>query len=202
MAMKRRSFRRHYGARRYRKLFIIAVEGEKTEPQYFNHIRSKSSTVCIKCLNSKHKSSAQQVLRRMNTHLKENSLYEGDEAWLVVDKDSNTDDRLSELYDWSIKQNNFNFALSNPKFEFWLLLHFEDGNGITSSRDCSERLKRYLPNYNKSIEAHKITHQQISDAVQRAQQRDCPPCKDWPRTCGGTTVYKLIKNIRHADEPA
>jgi hypothetical protein len=31
----RRQFRRPLGERRYRKLFIVAVEGAKTEPQYF-----------------------------------------------------------------------------------------------------------------------------------------------------------------------
>lgn len=32
---KRRSFSRPLGERRYRKLFLVAVEGSKTEPQYF-----------------------------------------------------------------------------------------------------------------------------------------------------------------------
>ena len=35
MPPKRRNFRRPLGERRYRKLFIVATEGVKTEPQYF-----------------------------------------------------------------------------------------------------------------------------------------------------------------------
>lgn len=35
MQKKRRSFQRPLGERRYKKLFIVSVEGFKTEPQYF-----------------------------------------------------------------------------------------------------------------------------------------------------------------------
>lgn len=86
-------------------------------------------------------------------------------------------------------------ALSNPKFEYWLLLHFEDGDGIASPRDCSERLKRRLPGYEKGIDARKITRDRIDVAIRRARQRDNPPCADWPHVLGGTTVYRLVENI-------
>ena len=85
--------------------------------------------------------------------------------------------------------------VSNPKFEYWLLLHFEDGTRITSSRNCSERLKGYMPGYDKGIDPQKITRDMIDNAVKRARQRDNPPCIDWPRSIGVTTVYKLIENI-------
>ncbi len=44
-------------------------------------------------------------------------------------KDEWTDDQLSQLNEWAQGADNYGFALSNPKFEFWLLLHFEDGSG-------------------------------------------------------------------------
>ena len=72
---------------------------------------------------------------------------------------------------------------------------FEDGTGIASSRDCSDRLKRHLPGYDKGIDARKITRDRIDEAIRRARLRDNPPCADWPRALGGTTVYKLVENI-------
>ena len=68
-------------------------------------------------------------------------LKKSDEAWLVVDKDQWTDEQLSQLHQWSLKAKNYGFALSNPKFEFWLLLHFEDGSGVSSSQICSQKLE-------------------------------------------------------------
>ena len=45
---------------------------------------------------------------------------------------------------------------------------FEDGTGIASSRDCSDRLKRHLPGYDKGIDARKITRDRIDEAIRRA----------------------------------
>lgn len=192
----RRRFKRPLGERRYRKLFIIAVEGTKTEPQYFALFNDQQSVIRVNCLKGSHDSSPPQVLKRMEDHLKKETLRESDEAWLVVDKDQWTEQQLTQLHEWSQKNDNYGFALSNPKFEYWLLLHFEDGAGIATSHECTDRLKYHLPVYDKGIDAKKITNERIDDAVRRAKVRDNPPCADWPRYMGGTTVYKLVENIR------
>jgi hypothetical protein len=202
MSRSRRKFHRPLGDRRYRKLFVIAVEGAKTEPQYFNIFNDQNSVIRLKCLDSKHKSSARQVLKRMKDYIKQEGLRDSDEAWLVVDKDSNPDERLAQLFDWSTGKDNYGFALSNPMFEYWLLLHFEDGSGVSSGRDCSDRLKQYLPDYDKGIDVRKFTSQGIEDALRRARLRDLPPCVDWPQSVG-TTVYRLIEAIlkeRHSEQ--
>jgi hypothetical protein len=194
----RRTFQREIGKRRYRKLFVIAVEGSTTEQQYFAIFNSSLDlTVHIHCLRKNDKSSPPHVLKRMKNYLKEKGLRHDDkpwEAWLVVDKDKWTDQQLIELFEWSQGRENYGFALSNPKFEYWLLLHFEDGAGIGSSRECSNRLKRYLPDYDKRIEVRKITRDRIDDAVRRAKERDNPPCSDWPRMTG-STVYRLVDRL-------
>ena len=69
MPSRRRRFRRPLGKRRYRKLFVIATEGVKTEPQYFAIFNDRDSVVHVKCLRSKHHSPT-QVLKRMEDHLR------------------------------------------------------------------------------------------------------------------------------------
>lgn len=193
MSPKRRKFRRPLGQRRYRKLFVIATEGMKTEPQYFAIFNNQESVVRVHCLKGRDGSSPNRVLKRMQTYLKQESLKSSDEAWLVVDKDEWSDEQLCALYEWSERKERYNFALSNPKFEYWLLLHFEDGGGIRSSRECSERLKRWLPDYDKGINVRKFTVDMITAAIQRAERRD-HLCEDWPKETG-TTVYRLIKSL-------
>jgi hypothetical protein len=71
-------------------------------------------------------------------------------------------------------------AVSNPKFEYWLLLHFEDGTRIGNSRQCTEYLKRYLPHFEKGhVEVNKL-RPGVHDATRRAKLKDTPPCVDWP----------------------
>ena len=195
MPPNRRKYRRPTGERRYRKLFIVATEGDKTEPQYFVILNDHHSVIRVDCIRSNHHSSPPQVLKRMKDRLKQETLKNSDEAWLVVDKDQWQDEQLAQLHTWSQGADNYGFALSNPKFEYWLLLHFEDGTNIGSSGECSSRLKRYLPAYDKGLDVRNITPDMIEDAIRRAKARDNPPCVDWPRTFGSTTVYKLVENI-------
>lgn len=195
MPPKRRNFRRPIGERPHRKLFIVATEGDKTEPQYFATFNDHHSVIHVDCIKSKHRSSPLQGLKRMEDRLKQKNLENSDEAWLVVDKDQWTDEQLAQLHTWSQSADNYGFALSNPKFEYWLLLHFEDGTNIGSPSECSARLKRHLPDYDKGLDIRKITPDMIEEAIRRAKIRDNPPYVDWPRTFGSTTVYKLVENI-------
>lgn len=175
-------------------MFVIATEGEKTEPSYFA-IFKDDLVIHVHCVKGDHKSSPKQVLRRMKQHLERNGITNTDEAWLVVDKDGWTNEQLAQLHEWAQGAQNRRFALSNPKFEYWLLLHFEDGTNIGSPRELSRRLRRHLPDYDKRVEARRVTEDMIVQAVSRAKKRDSPPCQDWPRTPWQTTVYRLVDSI-------
>jgi len=194
MPRGRRRFQRPIGQRRYRRIFILAVEGAKTEPEYFAIFNSEQSLIRVNCLKGQGESSPLQVLKRMEGHLREECLKKSDEAWLVVDKDQWSDAQLTQLHQWSLREENYGLALTNPKFEFWLLLHFEDGSGVSGSHSCSDRLKRYLPDYDKGIDSRLFTSEMIAGAIQRAKLRDNPPCVDWPRGFG-STVYRLVEKI-------
>ncbi|MDR1828872.1 MAG: RloB family protein [Methylobacteriaceae bacterium] len=200
MPRGRRKLRRPLGERPYRKLFLIAVEGVKTERQYFAVFNQLPPVIRVICPKSGHDSSPPQVLMRKKKHLreKEEELKSSDEAWLVVDKDEWTDEQLAQLHAWAQTCNNYHFALSNPKFEYWLLLHFEDSTGGISSRECSARLKHHLADYDKGIDPRRFTRARIDDAIRRARGRDTPSCPDWPRAPGSTTVYRLVDNILKA----
>lgn len=195
MAKKRRSFERLPGVRPYRRLFVVAVEGMKTEPDYFNILKTFQPKVEIRILCEKFHTAPDKVLQRIQRFIKSNDLKPTDEAWVVVDKDQWPDEQLLKVFNWTTRKPNYGLALSNPKFEFWLLLHFEDGKGISTSQDCSTQLKRHLPHYDKGVDARKISLEHVREAIRRARMRDVPPCVDWPRSAGGTTVYRLIQKI-------
>ena len=200
MSHHRRPFQRKYGERRYKKILLIATEGVKTEPQYFAIFNNKKTIIQVKCLKGNNDSSPPQVLRRMKEYLKKENINKNDEAWLVVDKDDWSEEQLVQLFDWSKTAKNYYFALSNPNFEFWLLLHYEDGKDINNPDQCLQQLNRYLPNYNKEIDIRNINNEMIEAAIKRAKLRDNPPIQDWPRACGQTTVYKLVENIFDANK--
>lgn len=186
-------FRRPAGQRRYKRMFVIVSEGTVTEQEYFQ-LLSEESIIHIKCLRNRSNLTPKEALLRVREHISKEGLRKNDEAWVVVDKDSWAEEQLGELHGWAQGRSNYGFALSNPKFEFWLLLHFEDAKGVVTSEQCSKQLTKYLPDYNKHVDARKFTNERIKAATDRAKKRDIPPCADWPRKTG-TTVYKLIEKI-------
>ena len=198
MATNRRKFKRPLREQRYRKLFLIAAEGDKTEPQYFRMLNNIHITIRVNCLKGHSKSSPLQVLKRMKDYLVDAGLKKSDEAWLVVDKDQWNDEQLNQLFQWSKLKENYGFALSNPKFEYWILLHFEDGTGVSTSRECTDQLKKYLPDYDKEIPISKLKNC-VQLAIGRAKKKDSPPCDTWPQTTG-TTVYRLVEKIMAAEK--
>ena len=197
MPIKRRNFSRAYGQASYRRLFLISCEGAITEPQYFAFFNSEYVT--INCLYEIGKSAPNQVLKRMKATLDKTPLRDGDETWLVVDKDRWTDAQLDALQQWVLAEDKVSrgLALSNPKFEYWLLLHFAEDDG---AGDYSRRLGQYLPGYNKCLDMHVFNLDKIKAAIDRAKQRDNPPCVTWPQSAG-TTVYRLVQNIISSNEP-
>lgn len=125
MSRERRSFRRGTPSLLYRKRFVVATEGKETEPRYFSMFNSKNSTVQVVLLKSKRKTSPGQILKR----LKRADIGKKDQAWIVIDRDTWDEAELNEVFQ-DCNSSGYKMALSNPKFEYWLLLHFDDGNGV------------------------------------------------------------------------
>ena len=106
---------------------------------------------------------------------------------------------LAALASWAGSDERRGLALGNPNFEFWLLLHFEDGTGIGSALACRDRLRGHIPGYKKRIRPGQVSVQAVREAVGRAEKRDQPRCRDWPRAPGQTTVYRLAKRFIATD---
>ena len=199
---KRKSPRRRLLALPLRKRFVISTEG-KTELEYFGMLNRLCRNVTLCGIKPGTQSAPRYVLKRMKAFIKtDRDQSPEDQYWLVTDKNSWNQQQLRELFNWSRSSENFGFSVSNPKFEYWLLLHFEDGHDVSSPAECSRRLKRYLPDYDKSIDQAKFTLENIAQAVQRAKRDDSLPCSDWPRKFGTTTVYKLVQMILESSESA
>jgi hypothetical protein len=195
MAKNRRRFDRPLDQRRYRPLSVVATEGTKTEPGYFRILAGQLTLVDVLCLKRTSGSDPLKVLKSMEAHLRKASIRPGDEAWLVVDRDQWTDEQLDALHKWATQANNRGLAVSNPKFELWLLLHFDDARGVVTATECDQQLQRHLPHYNKELRGSDIPAGSVVRAVERASRRDTPRCTDWPRTGGVTTVYRLVERI-------
>jgi hypothetical protein len=177
---------------------VIATEGAKTEPTYFKLFNRYGYAVAVKCIAAKDKSAPKHVLKSMQDYIEKSDLMEGDEAWLVVDTDNWREAGLKALHAWSTSDPSYGLAVSNPCFEYWLLLHFEETKGAADASECLRRLRKYMPQYDKGNLDVAALEPRIADAVERARRRDTPPASDWPRMVG-TTVYRLVERLLGKD---
>jgi hypothetical protein len=137
--------RREFGKRRYKRLFLVSTEGAVTEPQYLHAFNSDQTIIRVDCLRSGSDSAPRLVLKRLARAVQTERLRKEDQAWLVVDRDDWPEDQLGACVAWAGERKGRGLALSNPCFEFWLLLHFEDAQGSIGAAEIRRRLRQYLP---------------------------------------------------------
>lgn len=193
------SFNRKTGSRSYNPVFFLSCEGTDTEVDYFSRIRELFPLVCIKCLKPKRKSpktDPTMVLKRLKTELSQVELGKRDRAWVVIDRDQWTDDQLQELIAWTKQSTKFGVALTNPKFEYWLLLHYCDGKGCLTPQKCESRLAKYIHNYGKKIRKEDITIESVAQAISRAKGKRIASWQCCWRDPGTTTVHHLVEAIK------
>ncbi|GAA4786642.1 hypothetical protein CCANI_10075 [Corynebacterium canis] len=191
--------------REERSLFVIAVEG-KTEYEYFNTFRNKLASVRIFVDQGK-SSNPRAVLQAVNGKLdalkRDGELRPGDEAWVIVDEDRWPEPELVEIWKWGAERRDRGIGFSVPQFEWWLLLHFEDGHGARTQREIMDRLNSYLPEYQKGNRKQlKFADEAISLAIERAYSKvKTVPYESGERQAvlgAWTSVHILVDKIQAA----
>lgn len=183
MARKARSFKERRSARPIRQpyaLVMIVCEGAKTEPAYFKGLVDdlKLSTANIVVYGEECGSSPRTLVRFAIERYKENRAF--DRVFCVFDRDAHPDfDAAVDQCSAQRKKSNgdpiFVAITSDPCFEFWLLLHFEETFKPFARTDTKSvgdqavaELKRYLPKYAKGGATYGEVKQFTDVAITRA----------------------------------
>jgi len=132
--MPRRSFTRRSGYRDSR-LIVIASEGTRTEPAYFEALRdyllASPSRVHVEVLRREpgSPSAPEYVIDQLDSFKRSWKLSSDDELWAVIDYDRWGEAKLSTVA-MAATQKSYHLTVSRPCFEVWRLLHFEDLNQL------------------------------------------------------------------------
>src|ERR1700748_2604146 len=113
------------------KLFAIACEGGKREPEYFKVFRFLSKKIAVDVIEeivnedealsiNPNKSAPKWVLNRALRYIEKEGLSDEDELWFVMDVDRWKVDQLREIANYCDQYSNWHIVLSNPCFEVWL----------------------------------------------------------------------------------
>ena len=209
MPPKRQFNRKRKSGFRDSRLIVIATEGEKTEKKYFEDF-SPNSRVGIEVLpNIDSQSSPLKVIELLNGFKSEYKLNRADELWLVIDVDRWGEGQLSEVARLC-GQKDYHLAVSNPCFEFWLLLHkasidqysetrqqelLDNGRFSASRNQLQQELLVLCGEYNGANLRTEDFIPYVDDAISRAESLDSSSLGRWPSGLG-SRVYLLAKSIK------
>ena len=129
-----------------------------------------------------------------------------DKMCLIVDRDKKS--FKEEQYNYvkeECKRKNFKFYVTNPCFEFWLLLHFDDVHSINREkvlenkrasskvRYVESELKKYFP-YNKNKYNAELLIEKIDLAIEN-EKRFCEDIEELKDKLG-SNIGLLIKELK------
>lgn len=205
-----------------RRYFVVASEGADTERIYFQGLQAlliekdmldrliKIEFLERKTEKERAKSSHKLVLKQLDTYKKTYHLDNRDELWLVIDRDRQNNP-IKNITDIAQKcqQKGYFLALSNPKFELWLLLHLKNltdysANELTKLHDkkageskstLDKELTKLLGNYTKTNYDIKKILPFMDKAIHQAKNLDINPEDRWIEDTLGTRVYLLVERI-------
>jgi len=135
------------------KLIVVICGGRRTEPSYFSALKQVFRKPAVKIEISGDGldpvTLVQSAVERKNTLLKDarkskNSFDKNFEIWVVFDRDEFP--QIREARELAAK-NSIGVAESNPCFELWGILHFQDYDALDNARECQRRFSVCCPRY-------------------------------------------------------
>jgi len=184
---------------------LIVCEGTFTEPRYFRAARHAERSLIVLQIESggtpktlveravELKEQAEKKARKLKD---DNERFE--EVWCVFDIDEHP---LVPNAKQQALANGIQLAISNPCFEFWALLHFQDQRAHIDRTKVQRLCRDHMPGYEKELD-YEILRSKYSDARQRGD--DLVKWHDSRGTTGAnpsTMVHRLAERIRAHPTP-
>lgn len=194
--------RRREPHREPRRRVLIVCEGGVTEAGYFRDLRAAFRNPLVE-VEIDYKGGVPKTLVERAAERKKAAEREArsrrddflryDEVWCVFDIDEHP--HLPDARQQA-RDNRIDLAVSNPCFELWALLHFQEQTSHLERRDARNRLKRHLPDYEKALPFERLKPGYL-EAVTRAHEleRRCEADGE-PGRNPSTGVHRLTEQIR------
>lgn len=185
-----------------RRRILVFCEGKETESGYLRALRKELRSPLVEIVIEGYGEDPKALVERAVARKREaerEARRKGDpesfldQVWCVFDVDDHT--RLVEVRQQA-RANGIELAVSNPCFELWALLHFQEQTAFLNREKVRSFLKRHLADYRKALPFDRLWPG-YEEAVRRAEHLD-RRCEE--RGCPGdnpsTGVYRLTELIR------
>lgn len=208
--------RRGSKPRRTKPVILIVTEGEKSEPKYFEHFRTRQNNVEVRVVpNSKNGSKTDylNLIRKASRICKDDDLSpkSGDSVWIVADGDVNyqaadaikkKNEALTQARATAEKEA-YSLLISNPCFELWYLLHLRYTTAHLPDYDAVKKALEQagIKDYEKHNDLYGQLASRTSEAITRAKRLETYQVENGFNVPLGldanpfTEVYRLVEKL-------
>jgi hypothetical protein len=196
------------------RIIVLAFEGNDTERIYFEDFKASDkfndSLIFLKLLTrSKNdtNSAPNHVFEKLKKEAKDEfNFNENDELWMIIDTDRWK--TIPKIIQACKEEGNMFVAVSNPCFEFWLLLHVKNIEDYSAEelelilknkkvsqdkRYVDSQLTAILGSYNKSKPRTELYFPTLDFAISQARKLNNSN-EEYPKGLG-SQVYKVMEKI-------
>jgi len=172
-------------------------EGTVTEREYLDYTGSQFRNVILEISSGGDPKAlverAVDMKKRAETRAKSDANERYEQVWCVCDVDEHP--RLPDARQQA-RDNRIGMAVSNPCFELWALLHFQDQNAHIERSKVRALCKRHVRDYDKRLPCETL-EPLYPEAVRRAYQLDSRHNANGTEGVNPSTgVYRLMQEIR------
>ena len=201
----RRKPRRRKAFLDQRKRFLVFAEGEVTEREYFEDLARRYRQAVVvevdrrtgdpKKLVELAAERLKEAKRNARKERDDNIVF--DEVWCVYDIDDHK--RVPDARQQA-RDNGIKIAVSNPCFELWGLLHYQDQTAEIARQDLASRLRKHVKGYKKHLPLD-----ELAERYEQARDRAVALDGEWeelgePGKNPSTGVYRLVERLRTTKE--
>jgi len=204
------SYRRQAGSKEPHKSILIVCEGSKTEPIYFNSLKSKLRLAMVNVEIVGEGAAPITVvdhaieLRAERKRVAKKSLTKAayDVVYCVIDVEAPKAESLSRAAN-KARDNKLEVILSNPCFEYWYILHFrKTGAPFNTSQDAKSALRQEHPAYCESdTTIFYVVSPKTSDAIKRSKEvlrEQHDDAEDLSDCNPSTHVHRIVEYLQDA----
>ena len=181
---------------------VVVAEGAVTEPGYlnvFNRLYGDQSFARLVPIGGA--GDPRAVVERAiekSRESKRDRLGGQDTVWAMFDRDIHL--RFDEAKDMA-RRNGIRLAISDPCFELWGILHYQECDAPLDRHECQKMLGELCPGYSnkkgKVFDDPEVIESKYRDAVGRAENSLTRRREEGnPEGNPSTTVHRLTEHIR------
>ena len=191
-------FKRKQSVRPYRKNIVFVTEGESYEKAYLQIVWNRLGLREYATPRFCHDKSSIPSLIKSALAAEASPMFkasQGDEIWIILDydKESHFESQFRELEAWESEKAYRHVVISSPRFEYWLLWHFQKQPNKEKSKS-DDYVKQILPNFKSlSLYTIAITKENVLNAAEKACSGLVPSCTQPSIT--GSGMGRLVNRL-------